>query len=139
MKKRNIYKSPTGKLEVHVDDRGIIADVFYGESINHVNVIESIPNVIRGNHFHKLTEQHILIIEGELEYWFWDRDSMQKPDYVVASVGDIVTSPPGEIHALRIGAAGCRFVTFSMGPRGGSDYESDTYRTENIIGPAQAD
>jgi quercetin dioxygenase-like cupin family protein len=135
MKVRSIYRPTEPKLETHSDTRGVISDVFFGSEINHVNFIESEPAAIRGNHFHKLTEQHILITRGSLEYWYWDKTSMPRPEVVEVFRGDLVTSPPGEIHALRIGSDGCDFVTFSMGPRGGADYETDTYRTESIIGP----
>ena len=40
---------------------------------------------------------------------------------------------PNEIHALRIGPAGCEFLAFSSGERGGKDYESDTFRVDSII------
>lgn len=133
MRRRNIFKPEDASLEVHTDERGRISDVFFMTQVQHVNFIESEPDVIRGNHFHKLTEQHILITDGSLEYWFWDRNTMERPDFVNAEYGDLMTSPPGEIHALRIGPKGCKFVTFSQGPRGGADYETDTYRTDSII------
>ena len=133
MKHRNIFKPEDSTLEVHTDVRGRISDVFFMAQIQHVNFIESEPGVIRGNHYHKLTEQHILITDGSLEYWYWDRTTMSRPQFIMAVYGDLVTSPPGEIHALKIGPQGCKFVTFSQGPRGGADYESDTYRTDSII------
>ena len=40
---------------------------------------------------------------------------------------------PNEIHALKIGPEGNEFIVFSKGLRGGKDYESDTFRVDNII------
>ena len=51
----------------------------------------------------------------------------------LATVGDLVSTPPLEIHALKIAQEGNEFVVFSEGKRGGMDYESDTYRVESII------
>jgi hypothetical protein len=28
---------------------------------------------------------------------------------------------------------GCTFIAFAEGPRGGEDYESDTYRVDSIV------
>ena len=44
------------KLKVSFKDkRGSISDIFYNENIQHVAIIKSKPNVLRGNHFHKKT------------------------------------------------------------------------------------
>ena len=48
--------------------------------------------------------------------------------------GDIISTPPMEIHALEIGEDGNQFIVFSSGLRGGKDYEDDTFRVESIIG-----
>jgi hypothetical protein len=48
--------------------------------------------------------------------------------------GDIISTPPFEVHALRIIDEN-EFIVFSEGLRGGRDYESDTIRINgNIIG-----
>ena len=52
---------------------------------------------------------------------------------IIAKVGDLVSTPPYEIHALKIGSDGNEFIVFSEGTRGGKDYESDTFRVNNII------
>ena len=50
---RNIYVERKEPLEMFEDERGKILDIFYKEDIQHVAQIDSQPNVIRGNHFHK--------------------------------------------------------------------------------------
>tara|TARA_R110001606_G_scaffold1037_2_gene3771 strand:+ start:118 stop:522 length:405 start_codon:yes stop_codon:yes gene_type:complete len=134
MKIRNIWKNVQEPLEIHTDDRGSIVDLFYDEDINHVATVTSEPNVIRGNHYHKETTQHMLMTKGSLEYWYKNVDSDEPSKMVVANEGDLVSTGPNEIHALRIGPEGNEFVVFSQGKRGGKDYESDTFRVDNIIG-----
>jgi uncharacterized RmlC-like cupin family protein len=120
-------------LEIHTDERGIIADVFYSTNINHVAYITSVPNTERGNHFHKDSTQSILIVKGSLEYWYKDAESKEESKYILANPGDLITSEPYEIHALRIGESGCEFIAFTVGKRGGADYESDTFRVQPIF------
>ena len=128
----NIFGGEIGK-EVFRDSRGVIADVFYNSSIDHVALIDSVPGAIRGNHYHQNSVQHILVTKGSLEYWYADRNNLSESQFVVANVGDLVTSTEGEVHALRILEEGCTFVAFTQGQRGGQDYESDTFRVESII------
>jgi|TARA_R110002050_G_scaffold126846_1_gene247664 dTDP-4-dehydrorhamnose 3,5-epimerase-like enzyme len=134
MKIKNIWKNVQEPLEIHTDDRGSIVDLFYDEDINHVATVTSEPNVIRGNHYHKETTQHMLMTKGSLEYWYKNVDSDEPSKMVIANEGDLVSTGPNEIHALRIGPEGNEFVVFSQGKRGGKDYESDTFRVDNIIG-----
>lgn len=134
MKKINIFKNDNPDLEVFNDNRGTIADVFYNHALNHVAIITSEPNVIRGNHYHKETTQHMLITKGSLEYWYKDFGSDEPAKMYVAKVGDLVSTKPFEIHGLRICSEGNEFIVFSEGLRGGKDYESDTYRVDSIIG-----
>ena len=133
MKTINLSKTNNSPLEVFKDTRGVIADVFYDRNINHVAIISSNPNVIRGNHYHKETTQHILIIKGSLEYWYKDIESKEPAKMHLAIIGDLISTPPLEIHALKITEEGNEFIVFSEGKRGGKDYESDTYRVDSII------
>jgi len=117
------------------DERGTIADVFYKANIEHVAIIKTNNNgrIIRGNHFHKKTTQHILMTKGSLKYWYKDSEkknsSIQNVD---VREGYIVTTPPYEIHALECLEAS-EFIVFSTGLRGGADYEADTFRVDPIL------
>tara|TARA_B110000259_G_C13696849_1_gene274683 strand:+ start:76 stop:477 length:402 start_codon:yes stop_codon:yes gene_type:complete len=130
---RNIYKEQKAPLELFKDDRGIITDIFYKENIEHVAQIDSEPNVIRGNHYHKETTQHMLMISGSMEYWYKNVGSDEEPKVVYLKKGDLVSTPPLEIHTLKIGDDGNSFIVFSSGLRGGKDYEADTFRVDSII------
>lgn len=129
----NINNNSRNDLQIHTDERGSIADVFFSTNINHVAYITSIPYAERGNHYHKFSTQSILIVKGSLQYWYKDLESNEKSKFVLANPGDLITSEPNEIHALRIGESGCEFVAFTIGKRGGADYESDTFRVESIF------
>lgn len=131
MNKFNIFES-RDDLQIFEDERGVIADIFYNTTINHVAFISSRPNTLRGNHYHALTTQHIFITDGSLEYWYAQNLSSPKASFEICQAGDLVTSEPGEIHALKIGPNGCKFIAFSTGLRGGLDYESDTFRVPDI-------
>ncbi len=133
MKLRNIFKDTNNKLMKFEDERGVISDIFYKEEIEHAAFIESKPNVIRGNHYHKFTTQHMIIIQGSLEYWYKDFNSKEDAKSVILQKGDYMTTPPYEIHALKIGEQGNQFIVFSNGLRGGIDYEKDTFRVPTII------
>ncbi len=130
---RNIYFERKEPLEMFEDERGKILDIFYKDDIQHVAQIDSKPNIIRGNHYHKETTQHMLMISGSMEYWYKKFGSDEKPKMIHLKKGDLVSTPPFEIHTLKIGKDGNSFVVFSSGLRGGKDYESDTYRVDPII------
>ena len=133
MKQKNIWKEIEDPLELNTDSRGSIVDVFYNSKIDHVAVIKSNPDSIRGNHYHKYTTQHILITSGSLEYWYKDLNSKNKAKKILVKKGDFISTPPYEIHALKIGKEGNEFIVFSEGQRGGKDYESDTFRVKILL------
>jgi len=116
------------------DSRGSITDIFYKKNIQHVAIITSKPNIKRGDHYHKKTTQWMYITKGSLEYWYKPLKSNAKPKVKLLKVGDLVETPPNEMHALKIGKKGNEFIVFTIGKRGGKDYENDTYRfTPSLI------
>lgn len=116
------------------DERGTIADIFYKANIEHIAIIKTKDNgrIIRGNHFHKLTTQHIFMTKGSLKYWYRDQDKNSLIKNINVGEGFMVTTPPYEIHALECLSAS-EFIVFSTGLRGGEDYESDTFRVDPIL------
>ena len=132
MNKFNIFETRPAHLGNFEDERGRITDIFYKADINHVAIISSLPNAIRGNHFHAHSTQHMYIVSGSLEYWY-KNDEMPDSNFELCTPGDVITSDKKEIHALKIGQEGCIFIAFTEGIRGGDDYESDTFRVESII------
>lgn len=133
MKTYNIYNNNIKDLGNFSDNRGTIYDVFFDISIYHVTMIYSEKNTIRGNHYHKKTTQHILILSGQLEYWYKKNNSDEKSNCYLAKQGDVITSEPGEIHAMKTSENSCCFLVFTEGIRGGHNYECDTFRVDSII------
>lgn len=133
MKHYNINHNAERGLGQHTDERGTITDMFYNKAMNHGCIITNEPGAIRGNHYHKLTTQYTLVLNGTLNYYSKPVDSDEPVQMFVAGHGDMMISEPGEIHAMMTGAHGCTFLAFAEGPRGGEDYESDTYRVESIV------
>ena len=133
MKKYNIFVNENSDLEIHLDDRGRIADAFFGVNINHVVVIDSVKGSVRGNHYHKETVQSILITKGSMEYWYKKLNDNLPAQFVVAVEGDVITSDNNEIHAMKMLEDNTQFIAFTEGVRGGKNYESDTYRVETSI------
>ena len=117
------------------DNRGSIADILYHTPVQHAAFIASYNGAIRGNHYHKLTTQHIFVTKGRLRYWYQPLDKSSPVAWEDVWKGDLVTTPPFEVHALQILAYGTEFIVLSDGPRGGKDYESDTFRVEPILTP----
>jgi quercetin dioxygenase-like cupin family protein len=132
MKNKNIWFPPESPLELHEDNRGKIVDIFYKKNINHVAVVQSVKGSVRGNHYHRLTTQHMLITKGSLEYWHKPLNSELDAECVLLKEGDFVSTPPNEIHALNI-VEDNEFVVFTEGVRGGKDYEQDTFRLDESI------
>ena len=91
---RNIYFERKEPLEMFEDERGKILDIFYKDDIQHVAQIDSKPNIIRGNHYHKETTQHMLMISGSMEYWYKKFGSDEKPKMIHLKKGDLVSTPP---------------------------------------------
>lgn len=133
MPKKNVWQDVAPPLEYFEDERGQIADIFYKKNINHVAIINSNPNIMRGNHYHKESTQHMLMTSGSLEYWYKPHDSDADPEMIVLKRGDFISTPPYEMHALVIRDDGNEFIVFSEGTRGGSDYEADTYRVPCFV------
>lgn len=132
MKIYNIADNREDGLGKHSDSRGQITDIFYGRNINHACLITNAPGAIRGNHYHKETTQFTYVLSGTLSYYSQPVSGgpIVRTDCVS---GDFVISPPNEIHAMQAGPQGCVFIAFAEGPRGGEDYEKDTYRVDSII------
>ncbi|MFT7460636.1 MAG: dTDP-4-dehydrorhamnose 3,5-epimerase-like enzyme [Planctomycetota bacterium] len=117
------------------DERGSISDILYKADINHVAIIETHQGgVIRGNHYHKMSTQHIFMTKGSLRYWYQPTDKNQPVQSVLVKEYELVSTPPFEVHALEMIECS-QFIVFSYGLRGGEDYEKDTFRDIVILTP----
>ncbi|QDL56077.1 hypothetical protein [Rhodoferax aquaticus] len=117
------------------DSRGTISDILYKDDIQHAAIIETNEGgVIRGNHYHKLTTQHIFMTRGALRYWYQPVDKSEPVKSILVEEYGLVSTPPYEVHALEM-LGKSQFVVFSHGLRGGNDYEADTFRDIVILTP----
>ena len=106
------------------DKRGVIIDLIQKEKINAITYITISKGSVRGNHFHKKTYQWNYIIKGQMKLITRKKNKIKK---IILKKNDICLTEPFEHHAL-IGVTKCEVLVFTRGPRGGKEYESDTFR-----------
>ena len=112
------------------DKRGIIQDVLINEPIEHITVISSKKDVTRGNHYHKKTIQWVYVQSGKLKSL-----TQKNNENVVSCIlepGDLIKTEALEKHSLVMLEDSIIYV-FTKGPRGGEDYEKDTYRLDKPL------
>lgn len=121
------------KLEIQVafkDERGEIIDLIENETINAVTIITFRSGAIRGNHYHKETTQWNYVMSGSIKLV-----SQVPNEPVIETVmmpGDFVVTGPNVRHAL-VALEESKLMVLTKGPRGGKEYESDTYRLDRPI------
>ena len=121
------------KLPVAVsfrDDRGEIIDLLENENINAVTIVTFKKGATRGNHYHKQTIQWNYLMSGRI------RLLSQVPgapvEETIMNPGDFVATTENVRHAL-IGLEDSSLMVFTKGPRGGKEYESDTFRLDTPL------
>ena len=112
------------------DERGAITDILRQEPIDYVTVITSKKGALRGNHVHKETVQYVYVMDGRL------KALSQMPGEpvrtAVLSKGDLIVNMPQEGHAFEA-LEDTTFLVLTRGPRGGENYEDDTFRLETPL------
>jgi len=107
------------------DERGAIIDIMERIETDCVTLITSKRGARRGDHYHKNSEQYTFVLKGSLELL------TQMPEgeieATIIKAGDLVFTPPLEKHAL-IALEDSEILVLTRGPRGGKNYEEDTYR-----------
>ena len=119
------------KLKVNFqDERGLIKDILFNEPINHITLITSAKGVIRGNHLHKKTIQWLYLYSGKLKSL-----TQNEGEEVISRIlepGDLLKTEKSERHAIHA-LEDSVFFAFTRGPRGGKNYEKDTFRLEKSL------
>jgi dTDP-4-dehydrorhamnose 3,5-epimerase-like enzyme len=114
------------KLSInHKDKRGLITDLLEKKMINAVTLITQKKGTVRGNHYHKKTIQWNYLLSGKIEVVGKKNGKNKKK--IILKQGDLVVTDKKEAHAIKA-LIDSRFLVFTQGPRGGKDYENDTYR-----------
>jgi dTDP-4-dehydrorhamnose 3,5-epimerase-like enzyme len=117
------------------DARGSIADILEDEPIEHVSILTTVAGSVRGNHLHRETYQWLYIVSGALGYATQGGDAAVERGVVRA--GDVLMTGPMEAHAIEA-LEDTTMVVLTRGPRGGREYESDTYRLESPLIDSEA-
>jgi len=112
------------KLEIHKDKRGTIKDLMVGKdfSITHITFKKG---AIRGNHYHKETEQTDIILKGKLLC------SEKKGSEEILKKGDDIWFLRRTPHAYKA-LEDSEMVSICIGKRIGKNYAKDTYKCELI-------
>tara|TARA_Y100001935_G_C17259012_1_gene485286 strand:+ start:512 stop:892 length:381 start_codon:yes stop_codon:yes gene_type:complete len=111
------------------DSRGIISDLIEKENINAVTFITLNKNSVRGNHYHKKTIQWNYILSGKV---IFISELNGKKKTLIGNKGELIKLDIKEKHALK-GLKKSEFLVFTKGPRGGKEYENDTFRLKKNL------
>lgn len=109
------------------DDRGTIMDVFVGRPFEHCVVIHSTKGSVRGNHYHAKSEQADFMIQGRMVAFSRKAESDVIEERVL-SAGDWTEWDRSEVHEFIALGDDVIFMSVVNGPRGGDNYENDTFR-----------
>lgn len=118
------------KIQVPVsfsDERGKIIDLIENDDVNAITVVTFRKGAVRGNHYHKQTTQWNYLMRGKIKL------VTQVPgEQVVETImepGDLIVTYSNDRHALAA-LEESEVMVFTKGPRGGKEYESDTFRLD---------
>jgi len=84
-----------------IDDRGIISNYYFDDSINMIGYVESKKETIRGNHYHPIQTQKCLLIKGSyisITKDLSDENSITETRLI--NEGDLSTIPPYVAHTM---------------------------------------
>jgi quercetin dioxygenase-like cupin family protein len=109
------------------DERGKITDLIENEEINSITLITFNKGAARGNHFHKETTQWNYLITGKIK--LVTQIPGEKVVETIMLPGEFTVTRPNDRHAL-YAMETSEVMVFTKGPRGGKEYESDTFRLE---------
>jgi quercetin dioxygenase-like cupin family protein len=110
---------------VHTDERGVITDLLQDETINAVTIISFAKGAVRANHYHKETYQWNYVLSGLIKI-VTQLQNQEKVETIM-NRGDFVVTMPNESHAL-MAVEQSDLLVLTKGPRGGDNYENDTFR-----------
>ena len=115
------------------DDRGEIIDLLENENINAVTIVTFKKGAVRGNHYHKQTIQWNYLMSGKVK--LLSQVPGAQVEETVLNPGDFVATVENVRHAL-IGMEDSSLMVFTKGPRGGKEYERDTFRLDTPLAVA---
>ncbi len=108
------------------DARGTITDIFVGVPKEHCTIIHTKKDGVRGNHYHAKSRQHDFIVSGSFKVFGQKVGETEVTEKIVGP-NDFIVWEPNEAHEF-LALEDSIFITFVDGPRGGDDFEKDTFR-----------
>ena len=111
------------------DDRGKITDILEHTPVDSVTMITCLKGAIRGNHYHKESVQFSYVLSGQI--LAYSQIPEEEVEFQVLKEGDMMESLPLERHALHAVEDSVLLIV-TRGPRGGRNYEDDTFRVEPL-------
>lgn len=112
------------------DKRGSIVDLLQKENINAITYITFNKDAVRGNHYHKKTTQWGYVVSGKL--LVKSKKPKGRVTQMIVEKGDLFLDEKMETHAIK-GLVKSEVLFFTSGPRGGKEYESDTYHVNDML------
>jgi quercetin dioxygenase-like cupin family protein len=109
------------------DERGDIVDILRQSVVEYATIITSKKGAVRANHYHKETFQYLYLMSGRMRVVAQMPD--EQPSEVVLETGDLIVNVPLERHAFEA-LEDSTMLVLTRGPRGGDNYESDTFRLD---------
>jgi mannose-6-phosphate isomerase class I len=115
------------KLIRNKDRRGSIVSVVE-EKTNNISIINCNSKTIRSNHLHKKDWHFMYILNGIMEYFFINEN---KIFFMKLKKGDVVFTPPKEIHATYFPVKTVLLVA-GKNKSDQTTYEKDTIRKKFV-------
>lgn len=114
------------------DARGEIRDILTHASVDAITIITCAPGSVRGNHYHKKTDQYDYIVSGKFQCATKDMRKGGSAARRTLKAGDLAYHPAWEAHAFKA-LEETVFISMTKGPRRGKDYEKDVFRLEKPL------
>lgn len=119
------------KLKIDFEDeRGTIMDILVNNPKDHATIIFTKKGSVRGNHYHKFSEQSDFILSGKMKL-FTQKDGENVKENILEK-NTLVEMEKKEAHTF-VALEDSLFITFIKGPRGGNKYEKDTFRLKKPL------
>jgi len=111
------------------DERGYIKSITNQPSTN-TSIIMCMPGSVRANHYHLKDWHYMYVLEGSMDYFFYDND-LNKTIFLPIKKNEIIFTPSREVHATFFSEKTI-LVVISYLARDEVRYEADTRRVEFI-------
>ena len=113
----------------HEDGRGKIIDIVDGIDFVHAGIVTYKKGAIRGNHYHKQTEQLNYVLKGRIKHLSKDLSKKgSEVKEVIMVEGDMVNNPPLEWHHDEGLDEDNELLFFTKKSRQDGGYEDDVFR-----------